>query len=231
MRHHAYVVVGDSEAGVKAALAHIERELGLKAARNPDVIVFRYGLLPVEEARRIISIAHQGAIGGEHKAVVIVASRIYHEAQNAFLKLFEEPPRSTTLYLIVPQIGQLLSTLRSRVAVLEESKKQVALPELATDFLRATREKRSAIIKKLTSGTDEEERRENRDEALALVSGIEQAVYSAWEGEPKLAALLSDIIVLRSHLYDRSAPLKMILEHLAIVTPQGLLAGRHGLAK
>ena len=37
------------------------------------------------------------------------------------------------------------------------------------------------------------------------------------------AALLSDISVLRGHLHDRSAPVKMILEHLSLIIPKGLL--------
>jgi hypothetical protein len=97
--------------------------------------------------------------------------------------------------------------------------------------MRASKEKRSAMIKKLTSGKDEEERRELRDEALAIVNGIEAIVYSQ-QGEallsparPRLAAvqLLEEIQILRGHLYDRSAPVRMILEHLSLVIPKGLI--------
>ena len=68
------------------------------------------------------------------------------------------------------------------------------------------------------------ERRENRDEAIALVNGIEAAVYSDGSRAAfKYAELLSDIAVLRGHLYDRSAPVKMILEHLSLVIPKDLV--------
>lgn len=103
--------------------------------------------------------------------------------------------------------------------------------EVAEEFLKATKEKRSLIIKKLTSGKDEEKRRENREEAIALVNGIEAAIYNDRgltsvidQGLTliKHAEILEDIATLRTHLYDRSAPVKMILEHLSIVTPQDL---------
>jgi hypothetical protein len=37
------------------------------------------------------------------------------------------------------------------------------------------------------------------------------------------AALLFDIATLRGYLYDRSAPVRMILEHLSLVIPRNLL--------
>jgi DNA polymerase-3 subunit delta' len=223
MTHHAYVIAGESDAGIQTALKTIKKELGMTALANPDVIVQRYGLLAVEDVRRIIALAQQSPIGGDHKALIIAASRIYHEAQNALLKLFEEPPQGTVLFLIIPELGQLLPTLRSRVAVLQSSEVGGSgLTESVADFLHASREGRSAIIKKLTSGTDEEERRALREEALALVNGIEQAAYRQWGREPSTTALLADISILRGYLYDRSAPVKMILEHLALTISKGL---------
>jgi len=46
---------------------------------------------------------------------VIAASFITHEAQNALLKLFEEPPVDTAFVLVVPPAFQLLPTLQSRI--------------------------------------------------------------------------------------------------------------------
>lgn len=98
------------------------------------------------------------------------------------------------------------------------------MPEIAEEFMKANREKRSAIIKKLTSGRDEDARRERRDEAIALVNGIEAFVYQKYGfTKPVFSELLREIGVLRSHLYDRSTSVKMILEHLAIVVPVHLV--------
>ena len=89
--------------------------------------------------------------------------------------------------------------------------------------MKASREKRSVMIKKLTSGKDEEERRELRDEALTIVNDIEAVAYEKLNRGGEAAALLSDIAILRGHLYDRSAPVRMILEHLSLVIPEGLV--------
>lgn len=77
------------------------------------------------------------------------------------------------------------------------------------------------MIKKLTSGKDEEEKRELRNEAIAIVNGIEATLLR--QGFERQAATLSDISTLRGYLYDRSAPVRIILEHLSLVIPKGLV--------
>lgn len=223
--HHAFVIEAETEEGVDIAQAWAEKELEMKIENNPDVVVLRYGLLTVDDARRVTELAAGGAFVGEHKIVIIAASRAYHEAQNALLKVFEEPPAGTYLFLILPSLGGLLPTLRSRVQVLNTNYglTKSIIPEVAVEFMKMTKEKRSALIKKLTSGKDDEDRREHRDLAIAVVNGIETAAYANLKRGGLTAALLSDIAVLRSHLYDRSAPVKMILEHLSLVTPQDLV--------
>jgi len=216
------------------ALGWIERELEMSGKDNPDIVILKYGLFSVEDARRVVEIAAQGPIAGETKAIIIAASRAYREAQNALLKLFEEPPLGTYLFFVLPTLGGLLPTLRSRVQVLPRQSSgskgagadtPLLIAEAARQFLVATREKRSAMVKKLASGKDEEERREHRDEALAIVNGIEAIAYAKMRqnvGHPMsyILPLLEDVQVLRGHLHDRSAPVRMILEHFAIVTPR-----------
>ena len=50
---HAYFYTGEREQGIERALSHIEKELGLSTTGNPDVVVMRYGLLSVDEAREV----------------------------------------------------------------------------------------------------------------------------------------------------------------------------------
>lgn len=252
MQHHAFVIEAEAEEGIAVAQAWAERELGMSIKSNPDVVVMRYGLLTVDDARQVSEFAAGKAFAGEHKVVIIAASRAYHEAQNALLKLFEEPPPNTYIFLVLPTLGGLLPTLRSRVQVLKHqtssTKFQTNTPPSrkasegqwkheinpAEAFMKASKEKRSAMIKKLTSGKDEEERRENREEAIAILNGIEVIAYKRRGDTVRLpqqgdtlqqgvTLLLSDIAILRGYLYDRSAPVRMILEHLSLVIPKNLL--------
>jgi hypothetical protein len=236
MQQHAFVIEAEAEEGIERAQAWAKKELGMKIENNPDIVVAQYGLLSVEDARRVSELAAGAPFAGEHKVVIIAASRAYHEAQNALLKIFEEPPPGTHLFLILPSLGSLLPTLRSRVQELNVTEGSKKSNEAAEKFIAATKEKRSAIIKKLTSGADEDARRENREEAIAIVNGVEAVAYERLkrgdlpaQAGGGLAALLSDIATLRGHLYDRSAPVRMILEHLSLVIPKDLPAGRQGL--
>lgn len=227
-RHHAFVIEAEAEEGIAAAQAWAERELGLTAERNPDVIVLRHGLFSVEDARRAAELAALAPFAGKHKVLVITADRAYHEAQNALLKLFEEPPEGVYLFLVLPTLGGLLPTLLSRAQTLApsvESRKSRTIPGIAQEFLEASKEKRSALIKRLASGKGDDERRAARDSAIKIMNGIEAAAYGAFSrGEHgAVVALLDDIARLRGHLYDRSAPLRMILEHLSLVIPKNLL--------
>jgi DNA polymerase III delta prime subunit len=215
--HHAYVVAAAQEKGLAAVLLWIEREMGLATRGNPDVMVLTHGFFSVEDARRVQELAMQAPVHGDTKAIVIAAEQAYHESQNALLKLFEEPPRGTHLFLIVPTIATLLPTLRSRVQVLSVGVQDRVESPLVAEFLSATPEKRSALIKRLTTGRDDEERRARRIETLELVNGIE---HVAAENPRKHLALLEELQTLRGFLHDRSAPVKLVLEHLALVTPR-----------
>jgi DNA polymerase III delta prime subunit len=229
-RHHAYAIGAPLEAGIAAALAWIERELGMAGRTHPDIAILEYGLFSVDEARRVGEIAMRAPVEGESRAVIIAVSRAYRDAQNVLLKLFEEPPPGTYLFLVLPTLGNLLPTLRSRVQVLPHERPDGGgtnprIPETARAFLAATREGRSAIVKRLTAGRDEDERRAYRDEALAIIDGIEVAAYEK-RGAGLARAhieLLEELQAFRGYLHDPSAPVKMILEHLAIVTPRDLL--------
>ncbi len=222
MRHHAFVIEAGREDGVALAHAWARENLG----GDVESVSLHYGLLSVEDARYIAGIASQTSANSKYRAIIITSDRAYHEAQNALLKLFEEPPEGTYIFLCMPSLGGLLPTLRSRVQTLSP-RRDVVRPDVgAEEFLKANKEKRSAIIAKLASGKDDEEKREYREEAIALVNGIEALAYKNCEGQifPKeVRELLSDISILREHLYDRSAPVKMILEHLSIVIPKDLV--------
>ena len=226
--HHAFVIEAGAEEGIAIVQAWTERELGMVIKNNPDISILRYGLFSVEDARGVAEKVAGAPFVGEHKVVVISANRAYHEAQNALLKLFEEPPRGTFLFLIMPSLGGLLPTLRSRVQVLNklvprQSSGRQEIEGAAEQFLAASKEKRSAIIKKLTSGKDEEERRELREEAIAIVNGIEATAYASGRTTSRHRELLGDIQVLRGYLHDRSAPVRIILEHLSLAIPKNLV--------
>lgn len=229
IQHHAYIVEGVLEGGIAAATEFLVREYGFASNAHPDFIIQRYQLFSVEDARSVLSLAALTPMAGDKKALIIAAEQIYHEAQNALLKLLEEPPAGTVIILCVPQQATILPTVRSRVLPLPVTNildTQNVADESAQAFLAAPQEKRITMIKKLVSGKDDGARRAGRAESVRLVGGIERVLYAAYRKEQHhakrraLRVVLHDIEIMRSYLYDRAAPVRMILEHLAIITPQ-----------
>ena len=225
MAHHAYFIVDEQEAGVARARTYGVDALGLTGEHNPDLITFRYGLCSIENVRRVLELARQAAIG-EQKLIILAAERIFHEAQNALLKLFEEPAPGTTLILIVPSTGILLGTLRSRLIALGGDDAR-AFPEAQT-FLAADQSEREKYIAKLldrAKSDKDDEKQRARSEAIRLVEGLTVTTYSQWHktNRTELAAFLRDLEHFLPILHERSAPLKLIFEHVLITMPDNLV--------
>lgn len=71
--------------------------------------------ITVEEVRKLKSaFTFAAADGGRRVAIVDAMDEMNVAAQNAFLKLLEEPPEAVTMLLIAHQPGRLLPTIRSR---------------------------------------------------------------------------------------------------------------------
>ena len=222
MAHHAYLLAGPRKAGIQAARAFVEETLGLTGPGNPDITLLEYGLLSADDARRIGEHALQAPVSGDTRVLIISLGRLFHEAQNALLKIFEEPPQGLTLFLIVPSEGVLLETLRSRLVSLPVEASGVS--ESARAFLAASPEEREKLVAKLlarTKADKDEEKQAARLEVLELLEGLTVAAYDATR-TPETLALLKDLDRFLPILHDRSAPIKLILEHLLIVLPKKL---------
>jgi hypothetical protein len=232
MSHHAYFVIEETEQGIMNARAFVASELGMEVTANADVMTMRYGLLAVDDARALRALADLSPTTGSQKVLIISASRLFHEAQNALLKLFEEPPEGTTLILVIPAEGMLLPTLRSRLLELPrqsgDGKGSHGLPPEARDFLAATKAEREKSIEKIltrTKSDKDDEKQAGRLSAIQLVGGLMQAAHMQWETEKseakkkELQLFLDDLNAFVPILHERSAPLKLIFEHILITLP------------
>lgn len=221
---HAYVIEGGRHAGIQAARTYAREALQLDGEHHPDLLVFEYGLFSVDDAREVARFASSSPIQGDKKVVVIAATRIFHEAQNALLKLFEEPPQGVVLVLVVPSLGQLLPTLRSRVLVLSSEGMSVNPAEAFLARTAAEREKFITKILDRTKSDKDEDKQAARGELLSMVEGLVRLVYEANKNNEseELRSLLTDLDTFLPILHERSAPLKLICEHLLLVLPKSL---------
>jgi len=100
---------------------------------HPDLLWVERGSddtrVRIGQVRAIQNALHLGSTeGGRRAAVIADAEWLNHGAQNALLKLLEEPPPQTTLVLVTASPAGLLATVRSRC-------QKIAFPEVAPDPL------------------------------------------------------------------------------------------------
>ncbi len=75
--------------------------------------------IPVDEVRRLRDFLALSATDGGRRVVIIdAADELNRNAANALLKLLEEPPKGTVMFLVSHQPARLLPTIRSRCRTL-----------------------------------------------------------------------------------------------------------------
>lgn len=116
-------------AGGHGGLRLVERTENEKTGKLRNDIV-------IGDIRRVISFFSQtSAEGGWRVAIVDAADEMNSNAANALLKILEEPPEKSILFLIAHAPGKLLPTIRSRC----RSLKLQALPEDSVQAVLAGR--------------------------------------------------------------------------------------------
>ena len=213
LTHHAYYHEG--------SLSEFD---ALKAELKPFVAQ-RHERFGVDEARALIALA---SLKNFTQATFLVgASSITSEAQQALLKLLEEPQEGTVFVLLVPH-GALLPTVRSRMLNLadgiSDKKSSGRLSDLnqsvlsdtpvgqyALEFLSSSPKERSDMVTKMLKDEDGV-----RERVLNFVNGLERLLAADVK---KNVQALEDIAMVRDYLADRSPSIKMLLEHLALALP------------
>lgn len=216
LTHHAYGIAGEAEAMVPKLLSALKKSVGFNAEGNPDFRSESFEVMGIDEARALKEAAERKAVTGGKKIFIISARGITKEAQNALLKVFEEPPPDTHFFLMVPTMEILLSTLRSRLFILSAPKTSgIEASSQAETFLRASAPARLKIIQGLLKSADEET---GKRTLVAFLDEIERTL--ALRERSSVAEALEEVLKVKRYSRDRAPSFKLLLEHLALVIPR-----------
>jgi DNA polymerase-3 subunit delta' len=207
--HHAYYFVeNEIETAVLKLKEFLEKTVGVKISGNPDFYHRKFDTFTIDHARDISQSESRKDFFGDKKIFIIETDFITEEAQNALLKIFEEPTIGTHFFIISPQ-EILLPTLKSRMQVFwNEIEKDLSKDSILSLNLK----ERMEVVKEITDGIKDEEK--TKQDAISFLNKVERELYN--DSVLKNAEKLKVCQQTRESLYDRGAPIKMILENLVL---------------
>lgn len=194
--HHANLLIGRKD----WAFSHIAPS---DTVPGTDTIVLEYEKMGIEQVRSLIHDASLRPVERSYRSFIVVAGTILREAQNALLKLFEEPNEHTLFYVVLPREDILLPTLRSRFHLLavEEAQSESGIFDA---FLKASPAERLSLIAKNVSD-------ERTDWIYAIVQGFSE--YAHTTRNPQT---MRDALTLESYIHTNGSSKKMLLEHITL---------------
>ena len=237
--HHAYLLEGIAESILKELHEFLEEGLSFHIKGNPDFWHGAFDTFGIDDGRALKEMQSRRPVG-ERKIFIVQANFFTREAQNALLKVFEEPTPNTHFFIITQNTASLLPTLRSRLAVISnisrsdlyKYKGQTFI--FAEGFLTATGAARIEMLKKMIEAKD-------KNTAISFLNSLEEALYNndgratsvktlygndgfyGRRTSVKGVFVFEEIWKARSYLNDRAPSVKMILEHIALTVPSKII--------
>ncbi|MDO8492747.1 MAG: hypothetical protein Q7S34_03855 [bacterium] len=220
---HAYIIEGERGTSIVALKETLEKEWGLRMKGNPDVREEYFETFNIEEARKLKELAITRPIGGDKNIFILATNFIGHEAQNALLKLLEEPIADTYFFIVIPNASSLLGTVRSRAVIVKSkiiehrvfNKSEMLTTADSKKFLKSSAEERLKIL----SGFLSHESETKRSDLIAFLNSVEKEIAGVKERTTETNKGLEDLIHFKKYLFDNGASVKMIGEYLALKIP------------
>lgn len=213
--HHAYAIEGDKRTILPELYSFIEKYLKIKTHANPDFHFKEFESFGIDSGRELQDQASRKAVVGSMRIFVITISSITSEAQNALLKLFEEPADGTHFFIITPTSEIFLPTLRSRFSIIHMRQSSVTEAEnvFVSKFLEVSKSERIKLLENIIE-------EKNKEKALSFLNNLEAVLHKnksksyLWTDEDvKVFEIIHNS---RDYLRGRAPSVKMILENIVL---------------
>ena len=218
--HHAYLIEDDGGLAFEKLTAFIQDDMGIATQGNPDVWFGSFEKFGIDEGRMVRELQASRPVVGDKRIFVITTQFFTREAQNALLKVFEEPTSGTHFFIITPSASALLPTLRSRLLIISRESSDTATvaqdtsTETARAFISGDVKARGAIVAPLVESKD-------KNDMIRFLNALEQELEGKGVAMMKdYTAVLEDIIRFRGYLYGNAPSVKMMAEHLTLAIPR-----------
>jgi DNA polymerase-3 subunit delta' len=212
--NHGYLIYGNKDKALNLAEEAASQALGTPQKElnsHPDFSQYRAETFGIDESRELKIRASTKPVKGDGKIFIINFESATLEAQNALLKLFEEPPPGTHFFIIVPNLEILLPTLASRLVSINAGPELLAEEKIneINRFLKTNPAKRLDFVKKIIDKKD-------KTLAIEFLNALEAALGQKIENRASAASTIEDIQKNREFLKAKGASIKLVLEYIAL---------------
>lgn len=206
--HHAYFLEGDVNVVCDKLVELLEEGGHFDTKQNPDLWKEIHQSFAIDDARRLKDIAFLKPVMSSHRIFILGAWSIPDEAQNALLKLFEEPSMCSRFFLVIPRRDILLPTLLSRLEYGGGCEREDTEGIDALRFVKALPAERIKMLEGLI-------KEKKREQAIRLMKDLERVYYERKAGADTYKTLWRT----SEFLADEKLGLKMIMENASLVLP------------
>ena len=215
--HHGYLICGELETVITDIFHFLERIKAVELRGSPDLAIERCDTMSVEDTRKVKEAAGRKAFGAR-QVIVLAFNSATSQAQNALLKVLEEPGENTHFFLVVPRLETVLATVRSRLFIIDSAPHASQAAALQVqEFLSASPSARLKLAQRIADDVSDGER--EKQFCVDFVGHLEIELWRRRTRESVPLEIFDDLSLCRNYITDRSASLKMLLEHLALVLP------------
>lgn len=218
--HHSILIKAFFENIVEDIRAELEEKLNMKLRGNPDYSESIFETFTIDDARNLSERAQNTPIILDGRKVFVISLKnMPFEAQNALLRLFEEPPKHTHFILISPNISFFLPTLISRFEVREFLSESDNAVGGAKKFLKLTLKEKLDFVDELVDEIKDEKK--TKSDAINFVSDLEKEMQKILlsKKSKEIIFFVNELLNAKKNLYSRSPSIKLTLEHLSLVSP------------
>jgi DNA polymerase III delta prime subunit len=222
--HHAYLIEGTLDVVIPIIKEFVE-DLGIKIAGNPDFCRISVDSFRIEDARNLKSMSLEKSFFQEKKIFFISANNFLPEAQNALLKILEEPTENTHFFLVVPDANSLLRTFTSRFYVISNQEDKMVKSN-AEKFITMKLQDRINFLKEFLKEAEESDESiiedSVRSKAIKFLNALETVLYRKTVSNFKLN-IKTDFFVkifnAREFLRQSGSSVKNLMESVALTIP------------
>ena len=207
--HHANIIISKEDS--RDFVFNIaKKDLNFNIKANPDFLLVENDSFGIDDARNLEKWVIGKPLTGEVKVSLVITKSITFEAQNALLKVLEEPPVGTYIFINLESLGGILPTFISRISILDTPRMPENIGEptenVGYKFLKSKIKERLSLIRSLS-------KKEDKNDMKELIKNLEAVAYK----EKRSTNQMRDALTAKIFATVRGSSPKMLLEWLSCV--------------